>query len=171
MLEILKYILPSVIVAATVFFILHFQYKQQKTKERVNVFLNNRKTILPIRLQAYERLILFLERISAEALIMRTQRSGLTVFELQSTLLKIIRQEFDHNLSQQLYVSNDAWKLVRNARENVVKIINSAAAELDPKRPAMHLSKAILEESRGSDDPTAKAIRFIKEEIQEILRF
>ncbi|HKK59974.1 MAG TPA: hypothetical protein VJ937_10880 [Salinivirga sp.] len=170
MLEILKYILPGLIVFAAVYLVLHYHLKQQREKAKVEVMLNNRKTIIPLRLQAYERLILFLERISPEALIMRIQRPNLSVFELQSKLLQTIRTEFDHNLTQQLYVSNDAWKYVRNARENVVKIINSSAEQHDPKKPAMHLSKTILEDSTGSNDPTKKAIHFLKSEGQVILK-
>ena len=101
---------------------------------------------------------------------MRIQRPNLSVFELQSKLLQTIRTEFDHNLTQQLYVSNNAWKYVRNARENVVKIVNSSAEQHDPKKPAMHLSKTILEDSTGSNDPTKKAIHFLKSEGQAILK-
>ncbi|PLX23800.1 MAG: hypothetical protein C0599_03675 [Salinivirgaceae bacterium] len=170
MLEILQYILPSIVVFAAVYIVLHFHLKQQREKQKIEVLLNNRKTIIPIRLQAYERLILFLERITPEALIMRHQRPELTVYDLQTKLLKSIRGEFDHNLSQQLYISNDAWKMVRNSRENLVKLINSCAEQLDPKKPAMHLSKTLLEESTGTNDPTSKAINFLKEEAQIILR-
>lgn len=170
MLEILKYILPSIIVFAAVYLVLHFHLKQQREKARLEVMLNNRKTIVPVRLQAYERLILFLERISPEALVMRTQRPNLTVFDLQTKLLKTIRTEFDHNLTQQLYVSNDAWKYVRNAREGVVKLINTSAEAHDPKKPAMHMSKSILEDSTGINDPTQKARAFLKSEVQAILR-
>ena len=170
MFEFLQYILPSLVVFAAVYLVLHFHLKQQREKQKIEVLLNNRKSILPIRLQAYERLVLFLERITPEALIMRNQRPNLTVYDLQSKLIKAIRSEFDHNLSQQLYVSNDAWKMVRNSRENVVKLINSCAEQNDPKKPAMHLSKTILEESTGANDPTQKAIKFLKEEAQVILR-
>jgi hypothetical protein len=170
MLELLQYILPSVVVFAAVYIVLHYHLKQQREKQRIEVLLNNRKTIIPIRLQAYERLILFLERITPEALIMRYQRPNLTVFDLQTALLKAIRNEFDHNLSQQLYISNDAWKMIRNSRENVVKLINSCAEQNNPKKPAMDLSKTLLEESTGANDPTSKAIKFLKEEAQVILR-
>jgi hypothetical protein len=170
MLEFLQYILPSLVVFAAVYLVLHYNFKQQREKQRVEVLLNNRKTIMPIKLQAYERLILFLERITPEALIMRSQRPNLTVYDLQTRLLKTIRNEFDHNLSQQLYVSNDAWKMVRNSRENVVKLVNSCAEQNDPKKPAMHLSKTILEESTGANNPTVKAIKFLKDEAQVILR-
>jgi hypothetical protein len=170
MLEFFQYILPSVVVFAAVYIVLHFHLKQQREKQKIEVLLNNRKTIIPIRLQAYERLILFLERIKPEALIMRHQRPDLTVYDLQTKLLKAIRGEFDHNLSQQLYMSNDAWKMVRNSRENLVKLINSCAEKLDPKKPAMHLSKTILEESTGANDPTSKAIEFLKNEAHVILR-
>lgn len=170
MLELFQYILPSIVVFAAVYMVLHLHLKQQREQQKIEVLLNNRKTIIPIRLQAYERLILFLERITPEALIMRHQRPKITVFDLQSTLLKAIRNEFDHNLSQQLYISNDAWRMIRNSRENVVKLINSCAEQNDPKKPAMDLSKTLLEESTGSNDPTSKAINFLKEEAQMILR-
>lgn len=168
MVEIIKYTIPALIVALTVFVVLNYQFKQQLAKNKLEIMLNNRKTIITLRLQAYERLILFLERISPEALIMRIQRPDITVIELQTMLLKTIRTEFDHNLSQQLYVSNDAWERIRNARENTVKLINEAASQHDPKKPAMHLSKTILEESAGASRPTKKAIEFLKSETQAI---
>ncbi len=170
MLEILKYVLPSLVVFAAVFLVLHYHLKQQREKNKIEIILNNRKTIIPLRLQAYERLILFLERVSPESLIMRTQRPDLSVYDLQSKLLKTVRNEFDHNLTQQLYVSNDAWKHVRFARENIVKLINSSAEQHDPKKPAMHLSKTILEESAGAKNPTLKAIFLLKSEAQTILK-
>lgn len=171
MIEILKYILPAIILAITVLLVLNYQFKQQQAQHRLEILLNNRKAIITVKLQAYERLLLFLERISTESLIMRSQKPNLTVFELQSILLKTIRTEFDHNLSQQLYVSNDAWKLIRHARENIVKLINSAAEKHDPKKPAMHLSKSILEEGTSAADPTKKVIEFLKKEMQELLSY
>ncbi len=170
MLEILKYVLPSLVVFAAVFLVLHYHHKQLREKNKIEIILNNRKTILPLRLQAYERLILFLERISPESLIMRSQRPNLSVYDLQSKLLKTVRNEFNHNLTQQLYVSNDAWKQVRYAREGIVKIINSCAEQHDPKKAAMHLSKSILEESAGAKNPSLKAIEILKTEAQHILK-
>ena len=170
LIEISKYILPSVIVFLAVYIVQRHQIKLQYLKDKTTILLNNRKTIIPIKLQAYERLVLFLERISIEALVMRLQRPNLKAIELQKKLLSTIRTEFDHNISQQLYVSNEAWQYVKNARENIVKLINSCAEENDPNKSSMHLSQMLLEESVGDRNPSKKAIVFLKSEIKDLLR-
>ncbi len=90
------------------------------------------KTITPIKLQAYERIVLFLERISTESLIMRTVKPGMTAQQLHSALIANIRSEYEHNLSQQIYMSNEAWEMVKNAKGTVIRIINNIATKLPP---------------------------------------
>ena len=176
--DILKYLLPSLIVLLTAWLLLKTFFDKQKDEKiqemnRLNEELKtqlkheDKRIITPIRLQAYERLALYLERITPQSLVFRTQRPGQNCIQFQTQLLKQIRDEFEHNLSQQIYVSSESWAMVKSAKEEIVKIINSASANVQPEEPAYELSKRIFE-SMVSDDtlPTDKALELLKKEIR-----
>lgn len=165
-LEILKYTLPAVIVFLTAYFLIRVLIRNDQEKRKHEIILQNQKTITPIRLQAYERIILFLERISIESLIMRTSKQGMTGKKLQTTLLNTIRAEFEHNLSQQIYMTPAAWEVIKNARSNTIKIINSSADHVKPGAPAMEFSRYVLEAvMKMEKEPTQIAIEYLKKEV------
>lgn len=165
--EIVKFTLPSLIVFFTAFYVLRLMIKKEQENKRIEIVMNNQKMITPLRLQAYERIILFLERISPNSIVMRLQTPTMTVQQLQKEMLVIIRTEFEHNLSQQLYVSIEAWEEVKIAKEKTIKIINSLCDELKPTDNAMQLSQLLFEELIEMEQtPTQKAINSLKEEIR-----
>lgn len=167
-LEVLKYTVPSFIVFITAYFILNKFIDNETKKREFENALKNHELITPVRLQAYERLALFLERISPEFLIMRINQPGMTAKQLQTELLSVIRSEFEHNLSQQIYVSQKAWDIVKNCRGNLVKIINSSSDVVSPDSPSINLSKTILEKIMDLEiSPVEEALNFLKKEIQE----
>ncbi|MFP4059268.1 MAG: hypothetical protein ACLFUC_02145 [Bacteroidales bacterium] len=169
LLEILKYTLPAIVVFFTAFFILRSLLKNDDTRRKHEMALKNQDIITPIRLQAYERMVLLLERISPDSLVIRLNRKGMKNKELQGEILAVIRAEFEHNLSQQLYLSNQSWELIKSARENLIKIINSAAQNLDPNGPSFELSKVLLEKIMEMEkSPTMVALEFIKKEMQQL---
>jgi len=169
LLEILKYTLPSLIVFGTSYLIIKSFLESEEKKRKLEIRMANLKTITPIKLQAYERLVLFLERISPESMIMRIMEPKMTVRQLQQALLKVIRAEYEHNISQQVYISAQAWVVIKTGKEQVVKLINSTADKLDSDAPAFELSKAILEEIvKMKSSPTQAAIDFLKGEIQQV---
>ena len=167
-IEIAKWLLPSLMVFLAVWIVFNHVKNSDKRRYAYELRLKEKRAILPARLQAHERMMLFLERISPEALIMRLQRPNLTVQQLHSMLLKTIRQEWDHNVAQQLYLSDKAWTLIKNSCENIVKLINTEAGKLKPSDPAMQLSQKILEECSGERPLTADAIRLLKEEVRNL---
>ncbi|TVR72174.1 MAG: hypothetical protein EA408_07600 [Marinilabiliales bacterium] len=168
-LEILKYTLPALIVFFTSWLLIRkFLDSDQKLK-KIDMMYKNEQYILPIRLQAYERLVLFLERISPESLLMRMNSKKMTSQELHSELLTTIRAEYEHNLSQQIYVSRESWEVIRNARSNIVNIINEAAKSIEPGSPSIKLSQTILESIIDKEDsPANVAIDFLKKEIKQL---
>lgn len=124
-----------------------------------------RKDYLPIQMQAYERMILFLERINPERLVFRVNKPGMSGRYLLSEILKVVRDEFDHNLTQQLYISPQAWEALKAAREETVKILNAAHARIDKDADSMALSRSILEVAAGLEKlPTEVAISILKKE-------
>jgi hypothetical protein len=152
-----------------VFYIIHSYFEDQEKKREMKASLKNRKLITPIRLQAYERVILFLERISPESMIMRISQTGMTSKELQAGMLASVRAEFEHNLSQQLYLSNEAWEMVKNARSNTVKIINLSADKVAGDSPYTKLSTALLEMVMEAETtPSGVAIDFLKKEVRKL---
>lgn len=168
--DILKYTIPSVIVLLTSYFIINSYLRSDRDKRKLEITLDNQKIITPIKLQAYERLTLLLERISPESLIMRTNKPGMTAQQLQAELLSSIRAEFEHNLSQQVYISIKAWDVIKGAKANLIRIINSAAENIDPKSEAIILSRAIIEMERDLEKtPTRTAINFLKQELNQFI--
>jgi hypothetical protein len=128
-----------------------------------------RKILLPLRLQAYERIILFLERISPENLIMRITRPEMSALQLQAELVRVIREEFEYNLSQQIYISATGWELVKNAKEETIRLINMASGKIGENASSGDLVKAILDLSMDTEKlPVNAAIDEVKREVQRL---
>ena len=168
LLEILKIVLPSGIVFATSYFLVKNFLNSEHEKRLSEARLANQQTITPIRLQAYERIILFLERISPNSLIARVYKNGMSSRQLQAELLKTIRAEFEHNLSQQIYMSNKTWEMVKGAKEENIKLINLASTKVLDNASGLDLSQTIIQmNSQLVKSPTQTAIENIKSEIEE----
>lgn len=167
LLDVLKYVLPSLVVFATAYYLIRLFLNNDQKKRETDIKMAGYKIITPIRLQAYERITLFLERISPESLVMRVHRPDLTVGKLQAKLVQNIREEFEHNLSQQVYVTSKAWEIVKTAKEDMIAIVNKAAASLPENATATDLSQKIFELSVATDKSAVKnALEFIKNEIR-----
>ena len=171
--EILKFILPSVIVLFTAYYLiktfLENENKKRMVELKMNKQSNNQKYIIPIRLQAYERIILLLERISLKNLILRVSEPNMTVFQLQQAMIHSIREEYEHNLSQQLYISLQSWQLVKNTKDDLINTIDRCASVVDKNANANELAKIIFEYLSGLEKlPVEAAIDVIKSEIQEL---
>lgn len=163
--DILLIVIPSVAVLLAAYFVLKTFLDNQEKMKLLELKNNNRKEILPLQLQAYERLTLFLERIAFENIIPRTPSHGYTAFEYQNLLIQTIRQEFEHNLSQQLYVSSELWEWIKNAKEDAISTINSSAGKIKNEAPAIDLSSMIFENSLRVDKAVRqKALDILKKE-------
>ena len=168
-IEILKITLPSLLMLIMVFFIVGGFFRNSEKRQKLKVISGNQKLITPIRLQAYERLVLLLERISPDSLVMRADYPAKTCKQLHSELLQTIRAEFEHNLSQQLYVSTEAWNSVRSAKNYSIALINNAVKGMEDETPAIELSRRLLDMSTELGQPVIeKAINDLKREIQQI---
>ncbi len=144
------------------------QQKMQMLQMRIDEHREAVKLVTPIRLQAYERMALFLERISPESLVLRCYQSGMDAKALQNTMTKAIRDEWEHNLSQQVYVSSKAWKMIREAKEEMTGVINSAAITIPADADPTRLASAIFSSTLAGQTPTAVALEFLKQEMQEL---
>ena len=124
---------------------------------------------LPLRLQAYERLVLFVERITPANLLLRAQVPGITASELQQMLSAEIRNEYHHNVSQQLYVNNVSWEVVKKIKEDTLSLINNVARSLPPDAPGIDMSKSILSHiSSLEENPYDIALNVIKSDFHKL---
>ena len=123
------------------------------------------QTILNLKLLAYERVILFIERMKPDSLVPRTLSPSLSAKEYQLLLVNEIRKEFEYNLSQQLYLSESAWKVTVSFKDNVITLINSAAAECAAGQ-AGDLARKVLERYIASDLKVDQLLSLVKADIQ-----
>jgi len=164
-MDIITITIPALLVMLTAWLVMRYLLKNDQDKRKQEMILQNSRTVTPIKLQAYERIVLFLERISLESMLVRINSPGMSAAQLHSSLLTTIRSEFEHNLSQQIYMSPQAWEVVRNARSNMIKIINSEMEKMPKKATGMEFSKRLLETVIELEkEPTRTAIEYIKAE-------
>ena len=140
-----------------------------ESKAKIAALLNSKKSqslVLPLRLQAYERMALFLERIDPNQLVMRIHTPGLTVSQEQNLLLTAIRSEFEHNLSQQIYISDHVWAKVCDAKGDIESIINTVAADYDKDADSREFAETVL--AVTSQKPVVElAIQILKADMQK----
>ena len=145
----------------------HFFNKTLKENEKELIALKN-KTILPLKMQAYERAILFLERIDPNNMIIRVHKNGMNAATLHVELLKIIREEYTHNMSQQIYISPNSWKELLTGKEETIQMINTSINQLDNKSNGIELSAKIFENiAKRKISPSEKARNIITREFQK----
>lgn len=169
-LEILKYTIPALVVFATAFFMMRATMQKEYKLRQIELKFSFRRDSLPIRFQAFERLTIFLERITFSNMIQRVRRPAMSSKELHIELLSTIRAEYEHNISQQIYISNELWNLVTICKDEMIKILNIVAASLPPDSSGNDLSKAIFEFLIESEVPlpTQKALDAIQDEVKAI---
>jgi len=131
----------SLVIAIIALLFSVFVFFQLKDKDSSSDSFNTK----PLQLQAYERLVLLAERIALPNLISRLSQPGLSAKEMQVVLIETIKQEYEYNASQQIYVSQKAWEAVRNLRDQNMLMINTIARTLSPDAKASELNKQIIE--------------------------
>ena len=169
-LEIAKYTIPAVVVLFTAILLSRSFLRMEERKRAFELRIINQKAALPVRLQAYERIALFLERIAPNNLIQRVRRRGMSAADLHLALIQDVRKEYEHNLSQQIYISPEAWMIVSTAKEEMITILNRVAANLPINTAEKDLTKGIFEFflDERNQMPTQKALLFIKQEVKKI---
>ena len=169
LIEFGKILIPaSVVLYAAYLMVKSFTQKEIEVR-KLEVRSRSIETILPARLQAYERITLFLERISPQNLLLRLTDSAYSAREFQKILLDEIRNEYNHNVSQQVYMSEEVWSMVKNSKEDLTVMINEAASQMNDDSKSIDLSKKIFEiVMEKKEDPIGHALSELKKEIQQI---
>jgi hypothetical protein len=168
-LELIKVIVPASVVLYAVYLIVRSFIQREIELKKLEVRGRSIETILPSRLQAYERMTLFLERISPQNLLMRLTNPAFSAKDFQKVLLDEIRNEYNHNASQQVYMSEEVWSQIRNAKEDLIVLINEASSRMMPDAKSIDLSKKIFEMAMEKKvDLISLALTELKKEIQQI---
>ena len=164
-----KILLPAAAVLYGMYLVVKSFAHQELSKLSMDLRNKNREVTLPIRLQAYERLCLFLERITPNNLVLRLNDSKYSAKQFQQVLLKEVREEYNHNLSQQVYVSDHSWNLTKKAMEEVIALINQSASGMTDDAKSVDLAKRVFERvMEHNADPTTGALTEIKNEARKL---
>ncbi len=170
-LEILKYVLPSIVVlVATVLIVNKFLVNEIERKQ-LAIFAQNSETTLKLRLQAYERLTIFVERMNAKSLISRYYIQQATAQDVQIAMVQGIRAEYEHNLSQQLYVSHELWQTISTVMEQEITMLNRIGSSCEMGATATEFIKKISEYIVNTEStiPTDIALETLNKEAKRIL--
>jgi hypothetical protein len=168
-IEFIKILVPASVVLYAAYLLVRTYVQKEVDLKRLEVRGKSLELVLPIRLQAYERMALFLERIAPQNLLVRVSGSGMPSREFHQLLLSEIRNEFNHNAAQQVYISDTVWTLIKNAKEDLIVVINDAASEMTLDSTSLDLSKKIFEKSVNKEvDPLGHALIELKKEIQQV---
>ncbi len=173
-MDIFLQIIMSVAPAVVVFFTTALFLKNQGQKELRNAHMEMKKErqkhFLPERTEAYQRGVLLLERIHPNALVMRVHNPGMPAKAFQADLISAVREEYDHNVAQQLFISNEAWTLLKKAKDETVKIINIAGEKMSATSMSTDLAQKIFEMvGEIGELPSEIAVEYLKKEFQELL--
>ena len=132
--------------------------------------IKNEEVTMPLRLQAYERMALYLEHITPNNLISRMNQADLNVAQLHYLLVEAIREEFNHNFTQQIYISDEAWQAVVNTREELIAMLNQVADPLDKEAPSIEFARAIFQHILSvGNDYTSSALKVLKAEARTLM--
>lgn len=165
--EILLYAVPALITGMIAYYFFKEHTKNEDGRRRFLLHKDIQVNTLPIRLQAYERMALFLERISPNKLIIRVQPTSSDKNSYESLLIANIDQEFEHNLSQQIYVSDECWNIITAAKNATIQLIRKAAL-LEKTSSADKLREIVLTEMMEKSAPSHVALAFIKKEVSDM---
>ena len=159
-------VLPAIIIGLICFFSIDAMLKKELMKQKYQLLKSNQKDMLPLKLQAYERVTLLLERISLSKLLVRVSPTSEDIDAYKNLLMATIDQEFEHNLTQQIYVSDDCWKAIIAAKNTVITQLHTLAADDSIKNSSEYRNLGLTKYS--GETTTQVAQSFIRNEIQQM---
>lgn len=172
--QILVVLVPSLVVLVITYFMMKnntdvmksfFQEEIKLRKEEIKSL--NQNITGPLRVQAYERMILFLERIAPDNMVLRLHQPDMNARQLHGEILRTLRSEYDHNLSQQIYMSIGAWQIIKTAKEETAKLVN-LTMEANPSVTGLQFGQAVIDNaSKLKKMPSEVAIEYLKKEFAE----
>ena len=166
--ELFSYTLPALVTAVVCYYFFDAHLKNEDGRRRYRLLQENQKQALPLRLQAYERLSLFLEHISPANLLIRVSPLNDDKNHYENLLINMIDQEFEHNLTQQIYVTDETWTIIRTAKNATIQIIRKSNMS-ERVTNADKLRETILNDLLENQPPSSLALKFLKNEVVAFL--
>ncbi|MEC4005804.1 hypothetical protein OX283_014125 [Flavobacterium sp. SUN052] len=168
LIELAFYTLPALITGAVAYYSFQTFSKSEQSRRKFQLLKENQKQALPLRLQAYERLALFLERINPSKLLVRIAPLNNDKMDYSNLLIFHIEQEYEHNLTQQIYVSDECWTMILTAKNSIIQNIRKTAIEVDVEN-SDKLRQTILSNLFDSESASNLALGYLKNEVKEFL--
>ena len=165
-LESIGYILPAVVTGLVAYYMFNGFIRQQNSEKSLELLAQKKKESLPIKLQAYERMLLFCERINPVKMLVRVKPLSENTQDYLQLLIASVEQEFEHNLVQQIYISNDSWTAILATKNAIINKLKQVAETSDS---ANNLRENVIIHYSNSLPPTDTAISFIKNEVKKLL--
>lgn len=167
-IQILSFCIPAVVVGLVAYYFFYLHYKNEENRRKYYLLKQNQKESLPLRLQAYERMTLFLDRISPQKLLMRVPPLTQDKQSYELLLIQHIDSEFEHNTTQQIYMSEASWNVIKTAKSATIQIIRRIAMEQEITT-ADQMRTAILSEFIDKQTPSNNAISHLVNEVREFM--
>ena len=169
LLDILKYTVAGIGVVYIAFYLFRPYLDRAESLQLLELKKSVSKQTLHLRLQAYERVVLFIDRINPANMLLRLNGQANTAAELHSIIVTEIRNEFQHNITQQIYISSSAWAVVKRLKDDTLSIVNNAVKALPETATGLELSKTILAHlSRLEDNPYDIGGNLIRKDLEEL---
>ncbi len=167
-LQLFFFLLPAVIVGVISFYFFQMHVKNEENRRRFVLHQENQKTGLPLRLQAYERMALFVERITLGSLLIRVKPVSQDKEDYENLLTRTIDMEFEHNLAQQIYLSGACWNVIKTTKNATIGMIRKTAKREDVEN-ADQLREKLLTGLMDQASPTDAALEYIKKEVRKFI--
>ncbi len=165
LIELLSYTLPAIITGIVAYYFFNLHTKNEEGRRRYLLNKDTQKDALPLRLQAFERMTLFLERINPGKLLIRISPNTEDKNDYENLLISNIEQEFEHNLTQQIYMSDECWTIIVTAKNATIQMIRRTNMS-DRVDSANKLREVIMNDLMEKQSPSAVALSYIKNEVK-----
>lgn len=163
----IAYLLPAIVVGIIAYYFFKGHTANEEGRRRYLVQKEAQKQVLPLRLQAYERITLYLERIDPTKLLVRIKPFSDSKDDYEKLLIQTIEQEYEHNLTQQIYITPECWNLVVAAKNATIHIIRQVAVQ-EKEGDVDKLRQQIVQSFMEETSPSQKAIAYVKSEVSEL---
>ena len=160
--------LPTIIIATLAYYFFKKFVANENNRRIISLKKEIKKTTLPMVFQAYERITIFIERINPSSLLLRVTPIGDDKHDYASLLTKSIEQEYEHNLSQQIYIDEECWNVISTSKNSTIRLIDETC-KTETIKNAKELREAILKKTLNGTPPSAIALSLIKKEVQKLL--
>ena len=161
-------VLPALIIGALAYYFFNAHVKNEHNRRNFELSRESRKHTLPLQLQAYERVTLFLERINPSSLLLRIKPIGQEKENYKTLLVKTIEQEYEHNLSQQIFIDEACWNVIVSSKNATANIVGNSANDVNIET-AQEMREEILKKMLQTAPPSATALSMIKKEVVKLL--